>query len=245
MEELELVEIESQNDLSNHTKTVKFVVISDTHNLHWELQLPDADVLVHGGDFTDYGMINEVIDFNKWLGTIKHKFKYIIIVPGNHEFFPDAIGMLLTNCTHYLKNGYIEIEGIKIFGARFKSKWNILPFGRPKDAITKWHEVIPIDKPIDILITHIPPYLTDLDHRFFICGQRELATHVKLVNPHVHIHGHHHANHGVRKPSHYKHKLKEYQLNTTFINAASKKMGRGEDEESQEVNKPIGFEFKK
>ena len=33
-------------------RTVRIVCISDTHELHRELSVPDGDLLIHSGDFT-------------------------------------------------------------------------------------------------------------------------------------------------------------------------------------------------
>jgi predicted phosphodiesterase len=49
---------------------------------HNKLNLPDGDVLIHCGDFTNHGSLQEVREFAAWLTTLS--FKYIIIVPGNH-----------------------------------------------------------------------------------------------------------------------------------------------------------------
>ena len=44
--------------------------MSDTHSLTNELQftIPDGDVFIHAGDFTRCGDIEEVIQFNNWIG---------------------------------------------------------------------------------------------------------------------------------------------------------------------------------
>lgn len=53
-----------------HHKRVRFVCISDTHNRVEELeeQIPDGDIFLHCGDFTNYGNIEEVNEFNDFLG---------------------------------------------------------------------------------------------------------------------------------------------------------------------------------
>ena len=58
-------------------------MISDTHNDHRSLKVPDGDVLIHAGDFTSFGRKSHAEDFNKWLGELPHKTK--IVVNGNHE----------------------------------------------------------------------------------------------------------------------------------------------------------------
>ena len=35
--------------------------------------VPDGDILIHSGDFTNYGRKEEVVKFNNWLGTLPHR----------------------------------------------------------------------------------------------------------------------------------------------------------------------------
>lgn len=44
--------------------------MSDTHSLtsHIKFQIPDGDVFIHAGDFTKCGQLDEVIEFNTWIG---------------------------------------------------------------------------------------------------------------------------------------------------------------------------------
>ena len=51
--------------------------------------IPDGDVLIHAGDFTRCGHLQEVKEFNTWLGTLPHKHK--IVIAGNHELSFDQI----------------------------------------------------------------------------------------------------------------------------------------------------------
>jgi 3',5'-cyclic AMP phosphodiesterase CpdA len=56
-----------------------FVCISDTHNKHAAMMpLPDADVLVHAGDITIDGSVEEVESFAKWWHAQPHAQKIII-----------------------------------------------------------------------------------------------------------------------------------------------------------------------
>ena len=46
---------------------MKILHISDTHGFHHRLKdLPEADVLVHSGDFTMTGSEKEALDFLEW-----------------------------------------------------------------------------------------------------------------------------------------------------------------------------------
>ena len=67
-------------------QTIKVVCMSDTHTKHENLEfgeLASGDILIHCGDFTFDGEIEETTVFAKWLE--KQDFKYKIVIPGNHE----------------------------------------------------------------------------------------------------------------------------------------------------------------
>ena len=70
-----------------------FYASGDTHMQHEKLSMPDGDVLIHSGDFTNHGSLSEVREFAAWLTTLS--YKYIIIVPGNHGWLKHYLfGML-------------------------------------------------------------------------------------------------------------------------------------------------------
>ena len=55
--------------------------------------IPDGDVFLHTGDFTykkskGLNQMEQVIQFNDWLGTLPHKHK--IVIAGNHDFSFDS-----------------------------------------------------------------------------------------------------------------------------------------------------------
>eukprot|EP00930_Biecheleria_cincta_P083109 TRINITY_DN72744_c0_g1_i1.p1 TRINITY_DN72744_c0_g1~~TRINITY_DN72744_c0_g1_i1.p1 ORF type:complete len:363 (+),score=49.72 TRINITY_DN72744_c0_g1_i1:160-1248(+) len=64
----------------------RFVCFSDTHGKHELIakqNYPQADVLLHAGDFTNTGELEEVESFAKWLSAYPAKHK--IVVAGNHD----------------------------------------------------------------------------------------------------------------------------------------------------------------
>lgn len=69
---------------------VRIVCMSDTHSLtpYLKFEIPDGDIFIHAGDFTKCGKLDEVTDFNTWLGTLPHKHK--IVIAGNHELSFDG-----------------------------------------------------------------------------------------------------------------------------------------------------------
>ncbi len=140
---------------------LKLVLISDTHMKHWEIKLPKGDLLVVAGDFTFYGRVDELQDFNKWLGTIKHQFKHgVLLTGGNHDgLLEDNLPLakqLLFNC-RVLINEAIEVEGLKFFFSPispfFHDWWFNVHKGLPIRAV--WAS-IPDDT--NVLITHSPPF---------------------------------------------------------------------------------------
>ena len=124
------------------SKFIKFVCISDTHNLTNDLILPNGDILIHCGDFTVNGSLNDVVHFNNFLKNQK-QFKYKIVIAGNHDisfdlenykeifeikkkkyetyFYPEFIKSQLTDCI-YLENSSVKLFGYKIFGSPFSQE---------------------------------------------------------------------------------------------------------------------------
>lgn len=64
----------------------RFVCFSDTHGRHDSIPkhyYPEADVLLHAGDFTNSGELEQVESFGKWLEAYPAKHK--IVIAGNHD----------------------------------------------------------------------------------------------------------------------------------------------------------------
>src|SRR5690349_9768857 len=64
---------------SQDTKPVmRIVCVSDTHARHHLTSLPPGDVLVHAGDITRHGALEDVEAFDAWLGTLDYRHKVVI-----------------------------------------------------------------------------------------------------------------------------------------------------------------------
>eukprot|EP00941_MAST-03F_sp_MAST-3F-sp1_P003188 g3188.t1 len=64
----------------------RVVVLADTHSTIEKVAaagIPNGDILIHAGDFTMHGSLQEARAFNRWLGTLPHQFK--IVIAGNHD----------------------------------------------------------------------------------------------------------------------------------------------------------------
>lgn len=78
-------ELQKTNILLPDT-TIRFVCISDTHNAR--PSIPPGDVLIHAGDLTKGGTIDELLAAVDWIGSLAHPIK--IVVAGNHDKALDA-----------------------------------------------------------------------------------------------------------------------------------------------------------
>ena len=63
---------------------MKILHLSDTHGLHKNLtSLPEANVIVHSGDFTFAGSEKEAYDFMNWFCNLPYEHK--VFIAGNHD----------------------------------------------------------------------------------------------------------------------------------------------------------------
>ena len=95
---------------------LRILHISDTHGVHHRLRdLPEADILVHSGDFTMSGSEAETLDFLEWLCDLPYRHK--VLVAGNHDacLYGARLDGLDDN-VHYLCGSGVEIEGLKFWG---------------------------------------------------------------------------------------------------------------------------------
>lgn len=209
---------------------LKVVCISDTHNMHDQLDsLPAGDILIHSGDATGRGRVEELEEYNRWLGSIKHKYKYIIIIAGNHDWLfqldQAKARSIMTNAI-YLEDEMIEIEGRKIYGSPHQPEFCNWAFNVPRGAKIKekW-DMIP--NGLDLLITHGPPHgicdtlrkmvmgddekgrPTYAEHMIHL-GCEDLYRAVMDKKPKNHVFGHIHDGYGTFKDA-----------DTLFVNASS------------------------
>jgi len=208
----------------------RLVCISDTHNLHEKLELPEGDVLIHAGDFSMLGHVKETIRFIRWFAEQPHKHK--ILIAGNHDvtldkgfyqaswqrfhrFMEDQHSiknyLLREESIHYLEDSSVTLDGIKFYGSPYQPAFGGWAFnvnrGLPIRAV--W-SAIPDDT--DVLITHGPPagYGDTLDNGESVGCEDLLQEITERVKPRVHVFGHIHEGYGITNNEH-----------TTFINPCS------------------------
>jgi Icc-related predicted phosphoesterase len=206
---------------------ITIVAISDTHARHQELEVPAGDILVHAGDVTNMGELEDVTAFNSWLGSLPHTHK--IVIAGNHDFCfersREASEPLLTNCT-YLHDSATTVMGIRFWGSPWQPWFFNWAFNleRGEEIRRKW-ALIPDNT--DVLITHGPPYgHGDRTRSGELVGCRDLLEVVERIRPRLHVFGHIHEGYGVSFNDH-----------TTLVNASNC------DLSYEPVNPPVVFEY--
>jgi hypothetical protein len=154
----------------------RIVAISDTHQLHSQVTVPEGDILVHCGDFTNRGTEAAIESFLTWF--VAHPHEHKVFIPGNHEEglekgasrircmalvqkYLDANPNLI-----YLENTWEYVNGIKFYGSPNTPwfhdwAWNV---HRGPALAAVWAK-IPDD--VEVLITHGPAYgILDLVNDF-------------------------------------------------------------------------------
>jgi len=184
---------------------MKIIGISDSHGSHWDIKVPDGDILVHAGDFSSQGRLPDTLDFLRWFNTHPHKHK--IFIAGNHDWLMEQdpnfwriIKMEFPNLT-YLQDEACEVEGLKFYGSPQSPRFFNWAFNRDRGAdIKRYWDKIPTDT--DVLITHGPPYgICDEAYRvgFNITehvGCKDLLDAIKRVKPKIWMGGHIHYSYG-------------------------------------------------
>lgn len=143
----------------------RIVLISDTHEVKplADLDLPDGDILIHAGDWSNVGSDLGVMIMANQFKALIPKYKLgVVLTAGNHEVGFEKYSPWAKKRTfeglYYLEHESVELGGLKIFGSpytpEFSHGWAYnVPRGKP--LVDMWAQ-IPDDT--QILITHGPPY---------------------------------------------------------------------------------------
>lgn len=208
---------------------MKIVIISDTHEQHLKVNVPNGDLLIHCGDWTNRGDEFATQRFLDWFSAQPYKYKCFIA--GNHELtldyysrtrpaYIEYINEYLRNYNnlYYLEQSSINIEGLNIYGSPITPFFYNWAFNRQrgKDIAIEWAK-IPDDT--NVLITHGPPHgILDMvednisnRNRDLHQGCADLRNRVnELKNLKAHVFGHLHTDGG-----------KSVEVNgATYVNAA-------------------------
>lgn len=185
------------------TSPITIVCISDTHNT--QISVPDGDILIHAGDLTQSGSLQELQDALAWLRALPHPTK--IVIAGNHEIlldsaWDDSSGQATAERARldwgdiiYLENEEVTIScpngrQLRVYGSPYSTRHGNWAFQYPRNQDV-WTNSVPDG--IDVLITHGPP-LAHLDLERLGCPY--LLETLWRVRPRLHVFGHVHEGSG-------------------------------------------------
>jgi Icc-related predicted phosphoesterase len=179
---------------------MRLVALSDTHNRCEDVAVPDGDLLIHAGDLTARGSLEEIARAHDWLASMPHRHK--VVIAGNHDFgfeqTPEQARELMRGVI-YLEDTSTTIDGLVIYGSPWTPWFHGWAFNRRRGAEMErtWAK---IDPQAHILVTHGPA--RDVLDRTFLgvhAGCEALALAVARLQPRLHIFGHIHEGHGTQQ----------------------------------------------
>jgi len=201
----------------------RFVCISDTHSRTFNV--PDGDVLLHSGDLTKTGTLEDFEKTMTWLYDLPHKIK--IIIAGNHDLslhipwydtqyvrWHGRIGKQDNNAIMEMLKGprataagivYLQDETNEFRTKEDGKLWTV--YGSPwSPAFCNWAfnydredgEALVSQFPkTDILLTHGPAYrIFDRNIGHDDVGCEDLRARLSDLRPRLHLAGHIHEAHG-------------------------------------------------
>ncbi len=214
---------------------MKIWFISDTHNEHLGLQVPQADMDIHCGDESTQKKteLNEPESrrFFDWYANLDIATK--VFVPGNHSTaiaqgkvtpvdYPDV---------HFLLHESITLSGLRLFGSPYTPVFHDWAYMQKRSRMDQAWQKVPADT--DILITHGPPKgVLDLTHDMNSTGLAQvgcaaLRRHVEnRITPAIHAFGHLHDEKGINNYGMYSRGATQY-INCACCDLTGKLMHNG------------------
>jgi len=177
---------------------MRIVAIADTHGHHADLDpLPEGDLLVHAGDLTRIGRLEEIEAVADWLRSQPHRHK--VVIAGNHDLGfekqPKRARAALGEGLTYLQDARVTLDGVTIWGSPWQPEFFSWAFNLPRGpALAERWAAVP--EGVDVLVTHGPPQgFGDQVH-----GQRvgcaDLRAALPRIRPALHLYGHIHEDGG-------------------------------------------------
>jgi Icc-related predicted phosphoesterase len=176
---------------------MRLVLLSDTHGLHRQVNVPAGDVLVFAGDATRKGDLAELADFDDWLAGLPHPEK--IIIAGNRDFCfesQQAEALQILRHAKYIQDETISLDGYRLYGSPWQPVFLNMAFNLERgESLRKKWALIPPDT--DILVTHTPPSgFGDRTNAGMTVGDRDLTEATARIQPKLHVFGHIHEGYG-------------------------------------------------
>jgi len=176
----------------------RLVLISDTHDLQDQVEVPDGDILIHAGDLTMRGALKDLVPINNYFAALPHEHK--LVIAGNHDFcfesYNEVARKLLSSVT-YLQDESVTVEGIEFYGSPWQPRFEDWAFNadRGPEIAAVWAQ---IPSATQVLITHGPPVgIRDVLQSGAGVGCLDLLRRVRSVKPKLHVFGHIHEGYGI------------------------------------------------
>ncbi|KAF2092081.1 Metallo-dependent phosphatase [Saccharata proteae CBS 121410] len=217
--------VEEHSEKPRRFRRTRFVCISDTHNQ--TPKLPAGDVLLHAGDLTNQGSLNELRKTVEWLE--KAPFEAKIVVAGNHDitldenfytqkgsYFHSQHPQSVQDCINVIRSAhsitYLRHESkrirlrnpagpqtqFSIFGSPFSPGDGSWAFQYDRLDAQKLWDAIPLDT--DMVMTHTPPQNhCDSSARGIPDGCAALRNALWRVRPIMAVCGHRHEGRGAHR----------------------------------------------
>jgi predicted phosphodiesterase len=183
-------------------KAIRIALISDTYNQHTNITIPQVDILIHAGNFTDDGTMEEVKNFLSWYNQQKAIYKILIL--GTNEYCLKKI----KNTKYFFKKEetiydiLIQYPTILLLNNTWAKILGLTFFG------TDGYDSIDLDiANIDVLVTHFPP-IGILDKNrvnknskiiSVSCGSKHVSNMIFNKKIGLHVFGHVHKSAGYIK----------------------------------------------
>lgn len=178
---------------------MRIVCISDTHEKHNRVKLPEGDVLIHAGDWTSKGNKHRLQAAGRWFAG-QASYSCRIAIAGNHDIslqYDPGFGIRCFADSVYLAEGSVDVQGLKVFGTPWSTEFNGWAFGAKLGEECRKHWArIPRDT--DILVVHGGPFGYGdrcLDGRRVGCP--DLTRTIEEICPKLVVCGHIHEDYGV------------------------------------------------
>jgi predicted phosphohydrolase len=191
--------------------SLRVVCISDTHMQCRRVEVPPGDVLIHAGDLTTSGTLEQLASEVAWLRRLPHTHK--VVIAGNHDFCFErhsAAAQDLCDGLTYLQDQEATVAGLRIYGSPWQPRFFDWAFnlGRGEPLRRVWDR---IPEGLDLLVTHGPPRsIGDRTSDGDSVGCDDLLAATRRTAPQFHIFGHIHEGYGVHRDG-----------PTTYVNAST------------------------
>lgn len=178
---------------------MRLVLLSDTHTLHGRIDVPPGDVLIHAGDFSGHGTLDEVDTFMRWFALQPHKHK--VVIAGNHDWAfqtkASEARRLVPPEIHYLQDRAAVVAGLRFYGMPWQPVFYDWAFNLPRNGWEMQQKCAQIPDDTQVLVTHGPPFGVLDKVGGGRCGCEVLAERLtKLSDLRLHVFGHIHEGAG-------------------------------------------------